>query len=82
MNLQAIAAGAMVQLTLAESWCRYAALAQSARALCFWDNVAISGDELKLEHELYEAGIVRKFFFSVMSHTVLCHAKVLRAFEL
>lgn len=43
---------------------------------------SLSCDGLKLEHELYEAGIVHKFFFSVMSHTVLCPAKVLRAFEL
>ena len=32
MNLQAIAAGAMVQLTLTESWCWYAALARSVRS--------------------------------------------------
>ncbi len=41
MNLQAIAAGAMVQLTLTESWCWYAALAQSVRVVCFWGKVAL-----------------------------------------
>lgn len=40
---------------------------------------SLSGDELKLEHELYEVDIVRKFFFSVTGRPVLAGIKLLEA---
>lgn len=40
---------------------------------------SLSGDELELEHELYEVDIVRKFFFSVTGRPVLAGIKLLEA---
>lgn len=40
---------------------------------------SLNGDELKLEHELYEVDIVRKFFFSVTGRPVLAGIKLLEA---
>lgn len=40
---------------------------------------SLSGDELKLEHELYEVDIVRKFFFSVTGRPVIAGIKLLEA---
>lgn len=36
----------------------------------------LSGDELKLEHEVYEVDIARKFFFSVTGRPVFAGAKL------
>lgn len=40
---------------------------------------SLNGDELKLEHELYEVDIVRKFFFSVTGRPVIAGIKLLEA---
>ena len=40
---------------------------------------SLSGDELKLEHELYEVDIVRKFFFTVTGRPVFAGIKLLEA---
>lgn len=39
----------------------------------------LSGDELRLEHELYEVDIVRKFFFSIKGRPVLAGLHLLEA---
>lgn len=40
---------------------------------------SLNGDELKLEHELYEVDIARKFFFSVTGRPVFAGIKLLEA---
>ncbi len=39
----------------------------------------LSGDELKLDHEIYEVDIVLKFYFSVQGRPVLAGMRLLEA---